>query len=274
VDNWWFLNTGLSQGVQNMAIDEVLSTRVVPKEKVPIFRIYGWQPYAISLGYGQNPQELDLRKCNHDGIDVVRRPTGGRAVFHADEVTYSVIIPKNSKFYCTDILTTYNFISKALLAGLQLFGINAHLVRRGITKNKNGTYKNDIPCFASSAEYEIVYDNKKLVGSAQRRYENSILQHGSILIGTNHINLADYILSLDEITRKRFKVELAKKTISVSQILNQTMDQNKLIECLKSGMQKSLSIQLIKKQLTPQVVNEVNKKIQTYLKLGGYGYES
>ncbi len=257
-----------------MAIDEVLATQVVPKEKIPVFRIYGWQPYAISLGYGQNLKDLNLRKCQQDGIDVVRRPTGGRAVFHAEEITYCVIIPKESKFYSTDILTTYNLISKALLFGLCSFGINAQLKKRLTNNNKNGAYKNDVPCFASSAEYEIVFENKKLVGSAQRRYENSILQHGSILTGTNHLKLADYINFSNELSKKRFKGELEKKTISISQILNQIVDQNKLIESLKFGIQKSFTIQLIEKQLTPQVVNEVNKIIEKYQLIGGNNHES
>ena len=248
-----------------MAIDEVLATRIVSKEKIPIFRVYGWQPYAISLGYGQDPKKLDLNKCKQDGIDVVRRPTGGRAVFHAEEITYSVIIPKGSALYSSDILSTYNLISRGLSAGLRLFGIDAQLVKRRIEEKKSASYKNDVPCFSFSAEYEIAYVNKKLVGSAQRRYENSILQHGSILTGTSHLKLADYIIFSDELSRRRFKDELEKRTISIFQILNRIVDQNKVIENLKLGMQNSFNISLIDKQLTPQEIDEVNKVIETYL---------
>jgi lipoyl(octanoyl) transferase len=259
VDKWWFLDTGLSHGAKNMAIDEVLATRIVPKANVPVFRIYGWQPYAISLGYGQDPKKLDLQKCRLDGIDIVRRPTGGRAVFHAEEITYSVIIPKDSVFYSPDILSTYNLISKGLLAGLKLFGIDTQLVKRRVDEKKSATYKNDVPCFSFSAEYEIAYANKKLVGSAQRRYENSILQHGSILTGVRHLKLADYIIFSDELLRKRFKEELTNKTISISQILNQKVDRNKLIKNLKIGMQNSFNIELIDKKLSPHELNGVNK---------------
>jgi lipoyl(octanoyl) transferase len=265
VDKWWFLDTGLSHGAKNMAIDEVLATRVVPKENVPVFRIYGWQPVAISLGYGQDPKKLDLHKCQLDGIDIVRRPTGGRAVFHAEEITYSVIIPKNSEFFSPDILSTYNLISKGLLAGLKLFGIDTQLVKRRVDEKKSATYKNDVPCFSFSAEYEIAYANKKLVGSAQRRYENSILQHGSILTGVRHLKLADYIVFSDEFSRKQFKEELTNKTISISQILKRKIDQKKLVESLKMGMQNSYNIEFHDRQLTPQELDEVNKVIETYL---------
>jgi len=274
VDKWRFLNTGFSPGAKNMAIDDVLATQAVLKENFPVFRIYGWQPYAISLGYGQNPKDLKLQKCKQDGIDVVRRPTGGRAVFHAEEITYSVIIPKASKFYSKDILTTYNLISEALLLGLSFYGLKAQLVKRLTNEIKDGAYKNDIPCFSSSAEYEIVCENKKLVGSAQRRFENSVLQHGSILTGTSHLKLVDYITYSDDLLKERFKKELKKKTISISQILNQAVDQNKLIESLKLGIQKKFNIRFTEKQLTPQDVNEVNKKMENYHLTGGNDNEN
>ena len=257
-----------------MAIDEVLATWVVPQERVPIFRVYGWQPYAISLGYGQNPNELDLQKCEQDEIDVVRRPTGGRAVFHAEEITYSVIFPKQSQFYSPDILSMYNLISQGLLAGLRLLGIQVELIKRNRNSQKSSSYKNNIPCFSFSADYEIVYQNRKLVGSAQRRYENSVLQHGSILTGTRHLNLSDYISFSDESARVHFKNELASKTISISQILNHQPNLNKLIKNLKLGMQQNFNINFITKQLTPQEINEVHKKSKTYLKPGGNGYEN
>ncbi len=264
VKKWWFLNTGLHSGAENMAIDEVLATRIVPEQKAPMFRVYGWRPYAISLGYGQNLDDLNLQKCRKDGIDVIRRPTGGRAVFHAEEITYSVIIPKDSEFYSPDILTTYNLISKGLLAGLHLFGVKAKFVNRGAEERKSSEYKNNIPCFSCSAKYEIAYQNKKLVGSAQRRYENSILQHGSILTGTFHLNLADYVVFSENFVREHFKKVLARKTISISEILTQKVDNDNLIDKLKLGIQKSFNVEFEEKQLTPQVKNEVKKFTDKY----------
>ena len=268
------MNTGLGTGAKNMAIDEVLATKSVKTDNVPIFRIYSWQPYSISLGYGQNPDDLNLEKCKQDGIDVVRRPTGGRAVFHAEEITYSVIIPKDSEYYSPDILTTYNFISKALLAGLHLFGIKAELINRGNSESKSAHYKNNIPCFSSSAEYEITYDNKKLVGSAQRRYENSILQHGSILTGTYHLKLTDYIIFYDDFKRKEFKRTLANKTISITQILGQKANYNKMINSLISGAKNIINIEFQAKQLTPQETNEVNKLVEKFQITGGNNHEN
>lgn len=265
MNNWRFLNTGLQDGFTNMAIDEVLTTKTVPSDKSSVFRIYGWKPYAISLGYNQNKNELNLEKCEQDGIDVVRRPTGGRAVFHAEEITYSVIIPRDSDFYSKDILTTYNKISQGLLAGLQLAGVKAELVERFADDNeKSSAYKNSIPCFSHSAKYEIAAQNKKLVGSAQRRYENAILQHGSILVGKHHLHLAEYIQQLNEDQKQSFKKAMEKKTISISEILPTMISYDKLIWALKTGFQEYFKIHFFEGQLTSQEKSEVKKIIGKY----------
>lgn len=265
MNTWRFLNTGLQDGYTNMAIDEVLTTKTVPADKSSIFRVYGWKPYAISLGYNQDRNELNLKKCKRDGIDVVRRPTGGRAVFHAEEITYSVIIPKDSAFFSQDILTTYNRISQGLLAGLQLAGVKAELVERFAEgAEKSSAYKNNIPCFSHSAKYEIAVQNKKLVGSAQRRYENAILQHGSILVGKYHLRLAEYIQQLNEEQAQNFKNAMERKTISISEILQANISSDKLIWALKTGFQQHFQIHFFEGQLTSQEKSEIKKNIGKY----------
>ncbi|OQX95101.1 hypothetical protein B6I21_07180 [candidate division KSB1 bacterium 4572_119] len=271
---WRFLDTGDADGLMNMAVDEVLATKSVPIQKVCVFRVYRWKPYTISLGFNQNPAELDLEKCVKDGIGVVRRPTGGRAVFHAEELTYSVIIPRESDFYSRDILTTYNRISGGLLEGLRLYGVGAEFVERFGKSEKSSDYKNSIPCFSSSAKYEIAYDNKKMVGSAQRRYENSILQHGSILTGSFHLKLADYIFFKHENSAARFKEDLEDKTISISQITGKPVDWEKLKNALKSGLEEKFNINFTKSQITPQEIKEAKIMIKTYPKIGGQNHEN
>ncbi|MFZ5516757.1 MAG: lipoate--protein ligase family protein [Candidatus Zhuqueibacterota bacterium] len=268
MNNWRFLNTGLQDGFTNMAIDEVLTTKSVPADKSSIFRIYGWKPYAISLGYNQDANELNLAKCKKNGIDIVRRPTGGRAVLHAEEVTYSVIIPKNSDFYSQDILATYNKISEGLLAGLLLAGVKAELVERFANETeKSSAYKNSIPCFSHSAKYEIAVQNKKLVGSAQRRYENAILQHGSILVGKYHLHLAEYIRQVDENHVLVFQQAMEKKTISISEVLPHAISYDKLIWAIKTGFQQHFNIHFFEGQLTPRERIEVKAIVGKYKKV-------
>lgn len=268
--SWRFLNTGFQDGFTNMAVDEVLVTKSALNDKRPIFRVYGWEPYAISLGYNQDPNDLDLEKCRKDNIDVVRRPTGGRAVLHAEEITYSIIFPRESEFYSTDILTTYNLISKGLLGGLHLIGAKAELVERVADGNdKSAAYRNKIPCFSSSAKYEIAYQDKKLVGSAQRRYEKAVLQHGSILVDTFHLKLADYISILKGSHVEKFRRAMEAKTVSIFEILPEKISYDKIIWALKTGFQQCFNIHFFEGQLTPQENIEVKKMVIKYQKLGG-----
>ena len=274
MSNWRFLNTGARDCYHNMAIDEVLATISVPHDKRSIFRVYQWQPYAISLGYNQNPNDLNLAKCKQDKIDVVRRPTGGRAVLHAEEITYSIIIPKESDFFSSEILTTYNRINRGILAGLHLIGVKAELIERPFDEDeKSSVYKDKIPCFSKSAKYEIAYQGKKLVGSAQRRYENSILQHGSILVGNFHLKLADYITALKGPRVEKFRQALAEKTISISQILPTKINYEKIAWAIKTGFQQCFDMYFLEGQLTPRENVEVQKLVKKYQKLGGKGHE-
>ena len=275
MNTWRFLNTGAKDGYQNMAIDEVLATKSVPHDKRSVFRVYRWHPYAISLGYNQNPEDLNLERCKQDKIDVVKRPTGGRAVLHAEEVTYSIIIPKDSEIFTSDVLTTYNLINKGILKGLHLIGVKAELVERYLNDTeKSSSYKDKIPCFSKSAKFEIAYDGKKLVGSAQRRYENSILQHGSILAGTFHLQIANYIAALKGVRVEKFKHALGKKTVSISEILSKKTSYERIIWGIKTGFQQYFNIYFFEGQLTPQENSEVQKLVKKYQKLGGMKNEN
>ncbi len=248
-----------------MAIDEVLSQLTVPRDQKPVLRVYGWNPFAISLGYNQNENELDLERCKQDHIDVVRRPTGGRAVFHAEELTYSIMLPKSSEFFKMDTLTVYNLISEALVEGLKLIGVRAQLVKRKAAPPDS--MESTIPCFSSAAKYEIAYQGRKLVGSAQRRYPNSILQHGSILVGTAHLKLGDYLSPKSQVKIDEFSKNLAKKTISISQILSTRINYDKIIWGIKNGFQNMYHIQFLEGQLTSQEIHEAQKLINNYKKL-------
>ncbi|MBI4531080.1 MAG: octanoyltransferase, partial [Candidatus Latescibacteria bacterium] len=121
---WRFLNTGFHDAFFNMACDEILLHRVCQGVSGPVFRVYGWSPPAISLGYAQRiDREVDVERCRAAGIDIVRRVTGGRAVLHWDELTYSVVCRVDDPLVGGSIMETYSTISRCLLAGLRLFGV-------------------------------------------------------------------------------------------------------------------------------------------------------
>jgi len=185
VTTWRFLDSGPAPAARNMAMDEGLLREAVSPGALPVLRFYTWSPPAVSLGRFQDGERaVNAEACRQRGIDIVRRITGGRAVLHRDELTYSVIARIDSDLFPNDVLGTYKVIAAGLLAGLHELGIAAEMVSRSGRHAARG--KNCPPepaCFSSPSWYEILARGGKIIGSAQRRVGGAFLQHGSILIG-------------------------------------------------------------------------------------------
>jgi len=267
----YFIDTGSNVGSYNMAVDHYFAR--LDSLDAPIFRTYSWKPYCISLGYHQKIEEIDRAKCEQFNIDIVRRETGGRAVFHAEELTYSIIIPKKSEFLYEDsILNVYNRISKVLVDALRKSGIEDVILDRGESPDFKKLYKEKLSaiCFSSTSTYEVISakDKKKIIGSAQKRLKNSILQHGSILIGKEHINLIDFLKISDKL-KVRFKEIVKQKTISIEELLTNKEKTSiflprfytKLSMNLKESLKESLSICIEEYRLSDNDRFEI-KKIQ------------
>ena len=206
-----------------------------------LLRVYRWNPYCISLGANQNIHEINVEKARFDNVDVVKRPTGGRAILHAEELTYSVIYPIDSN---TSAHNLYNQINLALKTGLIIF--DKRLDKIELEHNQpdfKKFYKQDKSsvCFAVSAKSEINFDNKKLIGSAQRKLGKVILQHGSILCGDFHLKIIDY-LNINEDRKREIKNEIIDSTIDLKTILDQEIDYPKLIVSLTDGFREHFKI--------------------------------
>jgi lipoate-protein ligase A len=238
---WKFLNTNHRGGKFNMEFDEFLAEHLQEGIGLPTLRIYGWKPPAISIGFNQDINDFNIDKLQATGIDIVRRPTGGRAILHWHELTYSVVMPSNNE----GPRAIYQFISEALLKGLQLLGIEAQL------SSSNANFKtlyqspSSIPCFASSAKSEILFDNKKLIGSAQRRFGNITLQHGSFLLGPQHRNIVDYLSQQIESSKIEIEESLLSKTIDAETILRRYVSFDEAAECIKNGFEEACDISLV-----------------------------
>ncbi len=240
---WEFIDTGEHTGKFNMDYDLELAERC-KEEDISFIRFYKWNPYAISLGYNQSKlisgQKLDIERCTADGIDVVQRPTGGRAVFHSEELTYSVVT-KSSK----PVRVFYREISEALLTGLKLIDeTNDGLQKLSLTiatpdllkLTKTGMYN---LCFNTAIKDEINLRGRKLVGSAQRDFGDVVLQHGSILIGSHHKNIVNYFL-LDDKVKARLSSEIEEKTICLNDILKRNVTYEEIAEALIKGFKSRL----------------------------------
>ncbi len=235
--SWRFIDTGFNPGAYNMQLDERLARELLAGTGVPTLRLFQWKPWAISIGYNQSLNDINRKRCTEDGIDIVRRPTGGRAILHAEELTYGVVMPAGTD----GILQIYNEISKALVAGLRLFGAEVRLQRS--QPNFPEVYRRapSIACFTSSARYEIEWKGRKLVGSAQRRFNDGtqdiVLQHGSILCGPAHKRLVDYIGFDNRMTAGNFERELNENTVDLAELCNMKVDIESLSICIKRGFE-------------------------------------
>ena len=204
-----------------------------------ILRLFQWKPWAISLGRNQRLEELDVDRCMKDHVDIVHRPTGGRAILHAGELTYSVVMKGEGR----SIHQVYHDISRALLQGLSLFGVDAELAR----SQPSNVNRFPAPCFASSARYEVEWEGRKLVGSAQRRYGESdiVLQHGSILCGPEHKKVVDYMHFPESAARKRVIRSLNENTVDLAEILGHSVPISDLATCILKGFERAWGISFV-----------------------------
>ena len=236
---WTFIDSGEQTGAFNMALDESLARALAAGEGTSSLRLFRWRPWAISLGYNQAAGELDAPRCARDGVDIVRRPTGGRAIFHAEELTYSVVMPAGRK----SILQVYNDISAALVRGLALYGVDVALQKSQPDFAKEYRSSSSIPCFSSSARYEIEWRGRKLVGSAQRRFSGPggdvVLQHGSILCGDAHLRLADYLAASIAEERGRILAALQERTADLRMITGGPVGMDFLGDCIRRGFEEA-----------------------------------
>jgi lipoyl(octanoyl) transferase len=169
-----FIHTGIQSAQLNMAIDEAILTHHLRGEVPPTLRVFRWAQPSISLGRFQSVErEIEQELCNQQGIELVRRPTGGRAVYHRDEFTYSIVIAKRFGVP-TGVVAAYAFLSQGIMAALQTLGVQAEMSDERVSKNPSAA------CFASSTQADLTSNGFKLVGSAQVWKEDALLQQGSL----------------------------------------------------------------------------------------------
>jgi lipoate-protein ligase A len=175
----------------------------------PVLRLFRFDPPGITLGRSQHPERvLDLERCARDAVAFAVRPTGGRAIFHAEEWTYSLTARLDDPRFGGSLAAAYGAASTLIAGSLRRLGIAADLTPGRRTTSGQGAM-GSAPCFASTAAHEIVLEGRKLAGSAQRRTATALLQQGSILLGPGHLRLADY-LALPDPQREAARVRLER----------------------------------------------------------------
>jgi lipoate-protein ligase A len=222
----------------NMALDEVLLKHVSDssRQTQTYLRFYQWERPTLSLGFSQKTlRVVDLDYCKSQGIEVVRRITGGKAVLHDQEITYSVISNDWNSFPSSDIGETYRRIAMALLAGLREMGLETTLAQK--TPSRASHLASSPSCFATTNHFEILCQGRKLVGSAQRRTRMAFLQHGSILLGIDPDRW-------DKALRNRLSTEIWSRATCLSACLGYLPEINEVVQKLVSGFRKSFRVDL------------------------------
>jgi len=231
-------------GDLNMAIDYFLSSKC-KRNDVPILRFYGWSPYCVSIGCHQKDELINFEKLKDSGYEYVKRPTGGRAILHAEELTYSVIFPRKTIHY----RLLYQFVHQLFADALKTLDYHVELKTDNEKLAGLTHHANDFPCFTRSAQTEIQYLDKKLMGSAQKIYNDVILQHGSLLIGEKHEELPLY-LDVDNETKYLIKKEIEKKTICLNKIKKSPISPGKIIENIINQLELVRGISVNSQKLT------------------------
>jgi lipoate-protein ligase A len=232
-----------------MAVDEAILEAVGRDEALPTLRLYAWDPPCLSLGYAQPLADADLSRLAAKGWDLVRRPTGGRAILHTDELTYSVIGPADEPRLKGDVLESYQRLSRALLAALQLLGLPAQA--HPLTPQKqDGNVKGPV-CFEVPSNYEITVDGRKLVGSAQARKRQGVLQHGTLPLWGDLTRITQGLCFEDEQKRGTAASRLLTRATTVEGVLGKRISWEEAALAFSAAFEKELALKLETSVLSP-----------------------
>jgi lipoate-protein ligase A len=266
VEEWRILPFRKGGAMENMAVDEAVFRENIRKKSPPTLRFYGWKVPTLSIGYFQDyGKEVDDDACRRFGVEIVRRPTGGKAVLHEQELTYAVIAGSDSPLFPPDILKTYRLISDCIAKGLTEVGIRAEM-KTDERRAPDGTLRSS--CFSFPSRYELVVGGRKICGSAQMRSHGVFLQHGSLLMAFDPLRTCAVMLPHRDMERD---ADLLRNAVtSVGEQAGSPVDEEGLCRVLRGGFEQVLNIRFREGRLTPEeeeLVDELMTK-----KYGGEGW--
>ena len=259
MDTWRLLLTPPSRGAWNMAVDEALLESVGRGDSLPALRLYAWQPPCLSLGYAQSFSDVDIPRLKERGWELVRRPTGGRAILHTDELTYSVIAPVHEPRLAGALLESYNRLAGALLDALRRLGLPVEMQERSAASRAGNV--NPV-CFEVPSSYEITVRGKKLVGSAQARRKEGILQHGSLPLSGDLARITQVLVFPDEAVRARAAERLLARAATVESVLGRPVTWEEAAQALVTAFRDVLNLDFQPRPLTPAEEARIAKLVE------------
>ncbi len=234
-------------GAWNMALDEAVMDAVAAGAVPPTLRFYQWEPPCLSLGKRQPLDGVELARCRDDGVDVVRRATGGWAILHTDELTYSVAVSPQDERAAGAILDAYRKLSAGLVDGLRRLGALAEMN----PVNPYGVHNASAACFEVPSAYEITVGSQKLMGSAQARPAGRVLQHGSLPLRGDIARVADYLRHDADDAREHLRAHLRERATTLGDVLGRPVSFAEAAEALRFGFAAALNLDLAPGDVTP-----------------------
>ena len=247
-NHWRLLSTPPASGAWNMAVDEAILESIGRNASLPTLRLYAWTPACLSLGVAQPFADVDMARLRARGWDVVRRITGGRAILHTDELTYSVIGPADNPVLVGSVLESYNRLAKALLHAVQELGMSVEM-KEG-KADESG--KSNPVCFEVPSTYEITVDGKKLIGSAQARRKEGVLQHGSLPLVGDLTRITQALAFADESAREEAATRLLARAATVESALRHAAAWDDAARAMVRAFEAELGIQFERGELSPK----------------------
>jgi lipoate-protein ligase A len=242
---WRLLHSPLADGATNMAIDEAILRAVAEGAEPPTLRFFGWRPPCLSLGYAQAAAEVDEVRLARLGYGLVRRPTGGRAILHTDELTYSVIAPMDEPRVRGGVVESYQQLSAGLLAGLAHLGL-AVRADKEYAPAEAGASKGPV-CFEVPSNYEITVGDggqpRKLLGSAQVRKQGVVLQHGTLPLTGDIGRIVDVLVFAGEAERQRVRARVHERAATVAEVIGREVSWEEAAAAMRAGFGEALKLE-------------------------------
>lgn len=270
-ETWGLIDSGHNSPAFNMALDELMLDWLEKGEIGPTIRFYGWSPAGISIGRFQDAdKKIDFGQASAYGAEIVRRQTGGRAVLHDQELTYSVVVPESHPAMPRSVKEAYSVISKGLLEGYGELGISSEFAIPESSMEKTDS----AVCFDKSSWYELLVDGKKAAGSAQMRKKGIILQHGSIPIEIDSVKLFDLFSYPSREIKHRAREAFKEKAISINAATGKSFVFDEVKAAFKKGFEKGLGIKLEPLALSDAKLVEINQLAETKYKNLDWSYST
>ena len=246
-NSWRLILSPPMRGAENMALDEAILETVCTGDSPPSLRLYAWDPPCLSLGYAQPISDVDLDRLEAVGCDLVRRPTGGRAILHADELTYAIIAKDDNPHLAGGVLKSYRHLSKGLFQALTLLGVDVEIQPEIPVAQSDRT--NPV-CFQIPSAFEITAQNMKLIGSAQVRRRGCVLQHGSLPLSGDIATICQALRFEDEETRASVSERVRARATTIETLLSSTVSWEDAAQAFIQGFSSELGLALQRGEVT------------------------